>query len=370
MKVKSVELIPVTLPYNQPVSDAWGVYQAAKCAIVKVEDENGCCGYGEVSLAWFGGVHSMCRDASENWVPRIVGMETDRITELNELLTSFCVFSKRHLLVKAGIEMAFWDLLGKELGLPVYKLLGGKVRDRIPLTAGVAMLSEEEMLLQAENAVRNGFKELKIKVGLEQEKDLAAVKAIRRAVGPEIRIRADANMAWPDVKTAKYMMDALYDLGVDLIEQPIDYRDLEGMAWLRKNTQSKILVDEGIWDLSDAAACIRTDSVDIPHIYICESGGIAEAVKIFHLAEAFSLSCTIGSMPEGLVGASAAAHVAAAMQNLAERPSDIRGFTVFSDDVAKTDLRIENGELIVPDGPGLGFEIDEEMLSKLRADRA
>ena len=365
MKIRSVELIPVTLPYNQPVSDAWGRYEYAKCAIVKVTDEDGLCGYGEVSLAWFGGVHHMCREAMEIWVPRLKGIETSDITKLNQALDSLSTFSKRHLLVKAGIEMAVWDLLGKELHVPVYKLLGGKVRERIPLTGGIAMLSVSEMREQAVKAVQSGFKELKIKVGLEKEKDLEAVAAIRDAAGPGIRLRADANMAWPDAKTAKYMMDAFYEYGVELIEQPLDYRDLDGLRWLRRNTPCRILIDEGIWDLKDAAQYIRSDAVDILHIYVCEAGGIQTAQKIFCLAEANGKECTIGSMPEGLVGASAAMHVAAAMPNLSVYPSDLRGFTVFAEDVAVTDMHIENGELTIPDKEGLGFEIDEKQLLKL-----
>lgn len=369
MKIESIELIPVTLPYRKPVSDAWGVYEAANCGIVCITGESGIKGYGEISLAWFGGVHGMCRDAQAEWVPHLLGLQTQDIGRINEILDRFCTFSRRHLLIKAGIEMALWDIHGKELGIPVYELLGGKMRERIPLTAGIAMLSPEEMAEQAVQAVADGYKELKIKVGLEEQKDISVVKRIRHVIPNDVRLRVDANMAWKDCKTAKRVMDALYDCGVEIVEQPIDYRNLQGLAWLREHTSCRILVDEGVWDWNDAAKLISTGAADMLHVYICEAGGIEGARRVFYTAGAFGVECTIGSMPEGLVGACAAAHIAAAMPNLSTFPSDIRGFTVFGDDVAETSMCIHEGNLELPQGPGLGFRLDEEKLSTLRADR-
>lgn len=369
MKIHSIEIIPVTLPYRKPVSDAWGVYQAAYCGVVCVTDEAGLKGYGEISLAWFGGVHGMCRDAQKEWAPRLIGLDTDDLTVINATLDEFCTFSRRSLLVKAGIEMAVWDLLGKERGLPVYKLLGGKLRDRIPLTGGIAMLEPEEMVAQAKEAVEAGFRELKIKVGLEEKKDLDTVRLIRKAVPDEIRLRVDANMAWKSCKEAKRLMDEMYRYGVFIVEQPLDYRDLSGLSWLRDHTECQILADEGIWDWSDAARTIEAGAADLLHVYICEAGGVSGARRVFETAGAFGMDCTIGSMPEGVVGASAAAHIAAAMPNLSRYPSDIRGFTVFGDDVAVSRMRVENGFLELPEGPGLGISIDQEKLAALRADR-
>ena len=368
MRICSIELIPVTLPYKTPVSDAWGVYRGVRCAIVRITGESGQKGYGEVSLAWFGGVHNLCREAQAEWVPRLIGLDTSEITRINAVLDKCCTFSRRSLLVKAGIEMAVWDLLGKERNLPVYDMLGGKQRERIPITGSVAMLPLEEMAEQAKSAVEVGYQELKIKVGLEEKKDLAAISMIRDAVPDYVRLRVDANMAWKDRKTAKRMMDAFYSYGVEIVEQPLDYRDLEGLAWLRNNTPCRILIDEGIWDWHDAARHIQAEAADLFHVYICEAGGIEGARRVFNTGGAFHIDCTIGSMPEAVVGACAAAHIAAAMPNLSEYPSDIRGFTVFDQDVAVSAMKLQNGYLKLPQGPGLGFEVDEEKLEALRAD--
>ena len=265
--------------------------------------------------------------------------------------------------------MAVWDLLGKELRMPVYELLGGRLRDCIPVTGGVGMASMEDMIRQARQAVENGHKEVKIKVGLDEEKDLSVVKHIRNAIPDEIRLRADANMAWKDRKTAKRMMDALSGCGVEIIEQPLDYRDFEGLAWLRENTSNRILLDESIWDWHDASRAISAGAADLFHVYVSEAGGIDGMRRVFNIAGAFFVDCTVGAMPEGVIGSCAAAHVAAAMPNLSASPSDLRGFTSFADDVAESALRLEDGVLKLPEGPGLGFEVDEDKLSALRADR-
>lgn len=369
MKISSVEMIPVRLAYKTPVSDAWGIFRGADCAVVRVTGENGLKGYGEVSLAWPGGIHDLCRAAGREWVPRLIGLDTCEITRINEILDGCCLFSRLSLLVKAGIEMAVWDLLGKERKLPVYDLLGGRLRDRIPVTGAVGMLPPEEMAAQARTAVEAGYRELKIKVGREEKKDLDAVTRIRNAVPDHIRLRVDANMAWRDRKTAKRMMDALYSCGVEIVEQPVDYRDLEGLCWLRDHTSCQILIDEGVWDWRDTARYLRAGAADLFHVYICEAGGIEGARRVFYTGSAFHTDCTIGSMPEAVIGACAAAHIAAAMPGLSEYASDIRGFTVFAQDVAFSAMKLENGYLELPKGPGLGFEIDEEKLEAVRTDR-
>jgi muconate cycloisomerase len=108
------------------------------------------------------------------------------------------------------------------------------------------------------------------------------------------------------------------------------------------------------------------NAADLLHVYISEAGGIGGSRKIFELAELYQVDCTIGSMPEGQIGAAASAHVAAAMSNLSEHASDIRGFTLYQDDVVQTGLTIENGELLVPDQPGLGVTVDFEALERFR----
>ncbi|WP_135546684.1 mandelate racemase/muconate lactonizing enzyme family protein [Paenibacillus cymbidii] len=367
MKIVSVEAVPVTLNFREPVSDSWGVYAASRHGIVIVRGESGEYGAGEIALAWFGGAHTLCQDVNRHWSDKLVGLDIGDMTRIVQTLDYLCSFSKRHLLAKAGVEMAVWDLLGKTLGVPVYQLLGGKQRDRIALTGGMPMDAVERMTETAVKRVKEGYTELKLKVGLDEAKDLAAVRAVRNAIPDSVRMRVDANMAWKDAKRAKTVIDEMTAYGVDIVEQPLPDTQLDELAWLRSRTDAMILIDEGVWDVHDAKRHLEREAADMLHVYISEAGGIGGAKRIFELAALYGKDCTIGSMPEGRIGAAASAHVAAAMGNLSHRPSDIRGFTAYAEDVVSEELDIAEGSLIVPDRAGLGVTIDWDKLRAMRA---
>ncbi len=368
MKIISAQVVPINLPFLNCVNDSWGRYTSSNHGIVILTAEDGTTGVGEIAYAWHGGAHTLCADVAKHWMPRIVGLEHTEITKLNLILDSLCVFSKRNLLAKAGIEMAAWDLLGKSMGVPVHTLLGGKLRETVPLTGGITMASPEEMAEEASLRVKEGYKELKLKVGLDDATDLEGVRKVRRAIPDNVRLRVDANMAWKTMKHAKLMMDELWELGVVLVEQPLPAENWEGLRWLRENTRNQVLLDESVWNGEDAFQAIRQGAGDLLHIYISEAGGLDESRKIFNLANAAGLDCTIGSMPEGSVGASASLHIAASMPNLSSYPSDIRGHTAYAEDVVRERLPVKNGMLEVPDSPGLGVELDWEKLEALRVD--
>ncbi|MBP1990228.1 mandelate racemase/muconate lactonizing enzyme family protein [Paenibacillus eucommiae] len=369
MKIVSVEAIPVNLPFHEPVSDAWGVYASSNHGIVVIRGDSGEYGVGEIALAWFGGAHALCKEVNDLWAEKLVGMRVSDLSLVTSLLDSFCSFSKRHLLAKAGVEMALWDLLGKSLGVPVYELLGGKVRGQIALTGGISMGTVEHMTASAVGKVSEGFQELKLKIGLDEDKDWAALHSIRRAIPDSVRIRVDVNMAWQDVKKAKRIIDRMTTLGVSIVEQPLHSERLSDLAWLRTNIDAILLIDEGIWDVRDARKHLEMQAADMLHVYISEAGGIAASKKIFELASLYEMDCTIGSMPEGKIGAAASAHVGAAMLNLSSHASDIRGFTVYREDVVNEELVISAGSLIVPDRPGLGVTIDFAQLARMRVDQ-
>lgn len=366
IRIISLEAIPIELPFKEKIADVWGTYTSSRHGIVRVKAENGVTGIGEISFAWLGGAHPFCSDVTTLWAPRLIGQEITQITQMTNIMDSFCSFSKRHLLAKAGVEMALWDLLGKSLGVSVAVLLGGRLRSAIPLTGGIPMGTRDEMVQIAKKRVRQGYTSLKLKIGFDAKEDLAAVRAVRAAVGDDVALRADANMAWHDRNHALWMLGELWETGVSIIEQPIAMGRLDDMRWLRDRADIRIMLDEDVWDIQDAKRCLDAGAADMLNIYTCEAGGIQAAARIAQLASLYHIPCIIGSMPEGQVGAAASAQLAACIENLANDASDIRGFTAYSDDLVTAELRIEDGSLIVPDGPGLGIELDEEKLAYYR----
>jgi L-alanine-DL-glutamate epimerase-like enolase superfamily enzyme len=366
MKIVSVEAVPIRLPLKGVFRDSLGTYSYSNHGIVVIRSESGEYGVGEIALAWFGGAHALCREVNEFWADHLIGEHLMDITKISQKLDELTVFSKRHLLAKAGIETALLDLMGKTLNLPVFRLLGGKCRDAIPITGGISMESVDSMVESARLRVSEGFKELKIKVGSDDRQDLEAVKQIRKAVPDEIKIRVDANMAWKTSKRAKELIDEMVQYGVHMVEQPLGINQMEGLAWLRANTKALILVDEGAWDLRDTKRCLELGAADLIHVYISEAGGPIAARKMFELAELYHVDCTIGSMPEACIGSSISAHIGLAMNNLSAFASDIRGFTMYEDDVVHENLVIEDGCLTLFERPGLGVTVDFDKLEQLK----
>ncbi|WP_010273157.1 mandelate racemase/muconate lactonizing enzyme family protein [Paenibacillus senegalensis] len=366
MRIISLEVIAVRLPFQEPVSDSLGTYSCSNHGLVKVTAESGLYGIGEIALAWFGGVHSLCQEVRNHWTSLVVGEHLTNINAICRKMDSMCSFSQRHLLAKAGVEMALFDLLGKHLNIPVYQLLGGKVRHSIPLTGGVPIDSIENMVKTAERKVEEGYKELKIKVGLDDRQDLCTVSSIRRAIPDHIRLRVDANMAWSNRKQAKRLIDEMVKWGVEIIEQPLPAEYIEDTVWLREHTDALILLDEGAWEIKQAKIALDKGAADLLHVYVSEAGGLAASRSLFELAALYNVPCTIGSMPEGRIGAVASAHLAIAMPNLSSFASDIRGFTGYQSDLVTEDLTIRDGQLFVPERPGLGLSLDEEQLDRLR----
>ncbi len=365
-RIEKIEAIPVNLPFREKVSDSWGEYHSSNHGIVRITAQDGMTGLGEISFAWFGGAHALCAEVERLWAPRLLGHDITQTEAMSEAMDGLCVFSKRHLTAKAGVEMALWDLLGKSLGISVARLMGGRLRDRVPLTGGIPMAGPQEMAEIAALRVAQGYRELKLKIGLDDQRDLAGAKAVRRAVPDDVRIRADVNMAWKDRRHALDMMDRLWDIGVHIIEQPLAGERRDDLRWLRERAKNRILLDEGVWDIADARMQLEAGAGDMLHLYTCEAGGLTGMRRIAELAELYHVPCTIGSMPEGRIGAAASAQAAAFMKNLSPDPSDIRGFTVYAQDLTQEDLVIEGGDLIIPDRPGLGVTLDEDKLARLR----
>ena len=261
--------------------------------------------------------------------------------------------------------MALYDVVGKITGVPAFCLLGGKMRGSIPLTGGIGLDETDKMVEEACRKVEEGFRELKIKIGYDPDKDLQTIRKIRNAIPDHVSLRVDANMAWKDVKMAKQWIDEAWEYGVHIVEQPLAADRLDDLAWLRNQVKARILLDESVWNAADAKKCLDTKAGDILHVYTNEAGGLTESRTIFELASLYHVPCTIGSMPEARIGASASLHLAVAMANLSEFASDIRGFMLYREDVVHEELRLENGRLYVDEKPGLGVTVDFEKLNKL-----
>jgi len=368
MKITKVRAVPVLCPrrrvYDGVYTTALGKIAASDYTIVFVDTDAGITGVGEVASVFKRRGPLLRNDLEVALVPAVLNEDPFRISYLVHKMDAALEGVEE---AKAGIEMALWDIVGKTLGTPVYNLLGGKVRERIPLSYSIPFGKPEEMAKYAVERVRAGHRTIKVKVGNDDASDLAAVKLVREAIGPDIKLRVDGNMGWPTAKHAIRMIRAMELSNLELFEQPLPAYDLAGMAEVRRGIGVPLMADESVRNPRSAMAVIRGQAADIINVYVTEAGGLFNASRIFAMAEAAGLPCMIGSMPELGIGTAAQIHLGTAMTNLGP-DSDTCGVLYHAEDLLKTPLRIENGFAYPPEGPGLGIEIDMDVLERWRHD--
>lgn len=367
MRITAVLAVPVAVPKPKPTRSSLGRFASSEAGIVRVLTDDGVEGVGEISLIWHGGGARLCRDVAERLGPALVGEDPRRLVHLDQRLADLCQFGYHTLTVRAGLEMALHDLVGKRGGVPVYQLLGGKTRPAIDLSMSVHMDTPEAMLAEAVGYWESGFRTVKVKVGVDAEQDVRIVRDIRQALGNEVQIRIDANMGWRTAKEALAAIHRMQEFGILSVEQPLAPQDLDGLRLLRRSCEIPIMVDETVWSPADAWRVVQAEAADMLNVYVAESGGLQAARRIFDLADLAGIECAIGSMPEFGIGTAAQAHLGIAVP-LLRHPSDVAGVLYQGDDLITAPLRIEGGKAYAPEGPGLGVEVDWEKVEFYRCD--
>jgi len=225
---------------------------------------------------------------------------------------------------KAAVDMAIYDLYGQLYKAPLYKLLGG-YRKELTTDITISVNDPEEMVKDSIEAIKSGYKTLKIKVGKDYKKDIERMKCIRKGVGYEVALRIDANQGW----TPKEAINALRNmedenLQIEFVEQPVPAWDIEGMKLVKDNISIPVLADESVFSPKEALNILEKRAADLINIKLMKTGGIYNALKICSLAEIYGVQCMIGCMLEAKVSVTAAVHLAFRWTNIVQRRSSYR----------------------------------------------
>jgi L-alanine-DL-glutamate epimerase-like enolase superfamily enzyme len=368
VKITRIETIPIRVPLKAEFairSGRGGSHSVSPFLLVKVHTDAGLTGLGEASCTprWSGedqvtGAH-LIRTYLE---PLLIG---ENPIDIERLTQKFRMAFAANYFTKAAVEMALWDLAGKIAGKPVYELLGGTVREAVLTKWSVSGVEPEKAAGIAKWAVAQGFQAMKVKVGLEPEGDVARVKAVRAAIGPNVKLGVDANGGWgPEV--AEQTIQQLRAYGIYFVEQPLAPEEIVAMAELRRRIGLPLVADESIGTLQDARTLALAGAADVFSIYVGKAGGIGPAVKIARFAAGVGIKCTLGSNLELGVGSAAMVHLALATAGITaeEYPCDIIGPFFYEDDVVREPLPIAPGRANANELPGLGVELDEEKVRK------
>ena len=368
MKIASVEAIPVRVPRTKPMISAGGPgpLAASDFGIVRVRTIDGREGIGEISMNLGRTGAEQCADVERILAPTLTGRDAASIRSCVAVMDAVLSGSEP---AKAGVEMALLDLAGKELGVPVHRLLGGKVRDTIRVRWGLGFGDVAVGIAELERWVERGFRAIKLKVGRPgSRRDEQIVAATREAFGDAVTIMVDGNAGYSTPLQAVQELTRLEAYDLQLVEQPLAREALDGLAFVRGRLRTPLLADESMRHPRDAYAIARAGAADALSIYVCEAGGLLAAAKAFAIGEAAGLPCTIGSQCELGIGTAAMAHLGACMPNL-HYESDITGHLRYPDDVITESLDYVDGAVRPPDAPGLGVSLDESAVERFRLDR-
>lgn len=359
MKITKVEAFTADIPYKKPFVINGGPSHVGEHVLTRVHTDEGIIGYGE------GAPMVSYSDETQKDIlygvldylaPMVVGMDPFDLEEIHHRMD---VVLPGHHFAKASIDLALYDIMGKHLNLPAHALLGGKVRDRIPMAWVVGIGTIAEMVEEAVSHVKTyGFGTVKLKIGREPHKDLDVVREVRAALGPRVKIRVDANQGY-DVATAIKTLRKMEQYDLELVEQPVARWNLLGMAEVAAALDTPIEADESMFGLHDAMTLIRLRAADIINIKIMKPCGLYGSKKVAAAAEGAGLTCLVGSMVEFGPGTAAGLHFAAAHRVVAHACEPVGGF-LFQGDVVEEDFSLSavvDGCLPVPQGPGLGVTL-------------
>jgi len=251
---------------------------------------------------------------------------------------------------RTGVDLALYDLAGKIRNIPVYQLLGGLYREHVEIAAVLGIGTPQSIAYEAAHQLSLGKKSVKIKVGLDVERDIETLKLVRETVGESAKIRADANTGY-SVKQALRVLKASEELNLEYLEQPLAVNDYEGFSQLRKSSSVQIMADESLYTFNDALTLIDNDAVDFFGLKLIKHGGIYQTKRIAKLAEENNIECVIISPWETQIGVSAAVHLVLSGSNF-NHPHEIAPGSLKGDPYHG--LEDSNGIYLPPKNVGLG----------------
>ncbi|MCD9120783.1 muconate/chloromuconate family cycloisomerase [Cupriavidus sp. UGS-1] len=370
--ITSVDAILVDLPTIRAHQLAMATMQQQTLVIVRLRASDGIEGIGEATT--IGGL-SYGEESPEGikltidtyLAPALIGQDAANIHGAMARLNKV---ARGNRFSKSALETALLDAQGKRLGVPLATLLGGTVRDALPVLWTLASGDTARDIEEAERLLAERRHDtFKLKIGRRAVRDdVAHVAAIKRALGDRARVTVDVNQAWneADAATGVAMLEAA---GIDLIEQPIARENRVGLARLAARFVVPIMADEAVTGPEDAMELARLGAADVFALKIAKSGGIFGMLRTAAVGDAAGIALYGGTMLEGSVGTIAAAHGFCTLPQLAWG-TELFGPLLLKDDVVVERPGYRDFALRLPDGPGLGLALDEDKLAHYRRDRA
>lgn len=363
MRIEKIEVFKVSVPWTQRYTYSTDSFSELEHVFVKVYTDEGIAGFGEVTSipAFKGEDTTTITEVIRLIDPVIKGSNPFDLEKIRVLMDKTVQFNN---VAKASVDFALHDIMGKSTGQNAISFVGGKYREKIPLSWSLTIGKPDEVAAEAAEMVEKGFGTVNLKVGLDPEEDVERVRKVRKAIGDEPNIRVDANGAFTPMQAIGFIK-RIEEYNLQYVEQPVPGWDLDGMAEVRRQTHIQISADESLFYLHNALDVIKKGAADIFALKVAKMGGIRKTRQIAAIAEAANMPCMMNSAFELDLGVAAASMVAASSR-MVQYSSEISGPLRHQTDVIHQGIVYKDGFVILPEGPGLGIEMDEKRLERYR----
>lgn len=367
MKITIIEAIPVAIPLKHTLKMAVATVSRRDSIIVCIHSDAGLIGLGEAVIApYFSGETQAGAKAAIDrfFAPVLIGAD---VSDLQGSLAKIDQALHGNPSAKSAMDMALHDLLAQSLEIPLYELLGGRVREQARSTWAISAEDPARLAEQALEGIGQGFDAIKIKVGVGSvQQDIGRIRAVRKVVGSQVHLRADANQAWSPSTAIRFLKE-VEDLQLQFIEQPVSRTDVDGMAQVALAVDTPVAPDEGLFNAEDALRYIRLSAADGIVMKVMKAAGIAGCQKLAALARAANLDLHLGGMPgQTSISAAADIHLAVSLPGLTW-DTGIYPHAI-NQDVVTGKLVPVGGAYFPPEGPGLGVKLDQQALANCRVE--
>jgi L-alanine-DL-glutamate epimerase-like enolase superfamily enzyme len=362
MKITELKTTLLSVPHREPEFISTGMRFGVTQCLIEIETDEGITGLGE----------SICRPnarvieaAVQSMRPLLVGADPRNIEAIvNNIryIGGWNFFERVGNVALGGVEMALWDIVGKACGKPLYELLGGMVRERMPVMFYLFRFPIDEMARRAKQAIADGYTTIYFKVGHDLHADLDAVATVREAIGNKGEIRIDANEAWAP-GTAIRFIKQIEKYDVEWVEQPTPMKEVEQLAHIRRAVNTPIGANQTCWTFHDVQQVLRNDAADVIVMDFYQTGGILTYKKAIAACEGSGIPVNHHSWGEFGIGNAAGAHVVASSPPcLYANQSYVM---IRADDIIEGGVpEVVNGSVAVPRGPGLGVKLDPDRVAR------
>jgi len=359
LAIRSLRRFLVRVPVRTPIEWGSGVRTGVTRLLVELTTEGGVVGWGETICL----LDAIPAVLDKVVMPLAIGRGVDEVERFHRHVLGAGYYHHKRAAVMAmcAVEMAMWDAFGKVCGQPLCRLWGGRFRERIALSAYLLQRDPGIVADDARAYLAQGYQTFKLKIGYDERSDVELTRIVREVIGPDRPLRLDVNGAWTP-GTAKRQLHRLLPFDPAYVEQPLELDDLAGHVALRVSQSIPIALDESAYTLQDVGNIVRAQAADVILLDPHEAGGLWQTVKAAAIAESVGLPVTLHSGGELALSQAAYLHLAASIPNMTLAIDN--ELQHLAGDIAAKPFAIDQGLLTVPDAPGLGVDVDLDLVAK------